>query len=84
MRLEFTTVQGARACGLEAKTGSLTPGKEADIVLIETDSLRRRPQAASVGGDLVSRRFRRPDRIAPQGPMHRGWGSRRAVLLAMR
>jgi cytosine/adenosine deaminase-related metal-dependent hydrolase len=41
--LEFATVQGARACGLEAKTGSLTPGKEADIVLIDTDSLNLMP-----------------------------------------
>jgi cytosine/adenosine deaminase-related metal-dependent hydrolase len=41
--LEFATIQGARACGLEAKTGSLTPGKEADIVLIDTDSLNLIP-----------------------------------------
>lgn len=41
--LEFATVQGARACGLEAKTGSLTPGKEADIVLIDTNSLNLIP-----------------------------------------
>jgi cytosine/adenosine deaminase-related metal-dependent hydrolase len=41
--LEFATVQGARACGLESKTGSLTPGKEADIVLIDTDSLNLMP-----------------------------------------
>ena len=41
--LEFATVQGARACGLEARTGSLTPGKEADIVLIDTDSLNLIP-----------------------------------------
>jgi 5-methylthioadenosine/S-adenosylhomocysteine deaminase len=41
--LEFATLQGARACGLEAKTGSLTPGKEADIVLIDADSLNLIP-----------------------------------------
>jgi 5-methylthioadenosine/S-adenosylhomocysteine deaminase len=41
--LEFATVQGARACGLEAKTGSLSPGKEADIVLLDTDSLNLIP-----------------------------------------
>ena len=27
------------ACGLEAQTGSLTPGKATDIVLLDTDSL---------------------------------------------
>jgi len=37
--LEFATLQGARACGLDHRTGSLTPGKEADIVLINTDAM---------------------------------------------
>jgi cytosine/adenosine deaminase-related metal-dependent hydrolase len=41
--LEFATVEGARACGLDAQTGSLTPGKEADIVLLDTDSLNLMP-----------------------------------------
>jgi 5-methylthioadenosine/S-adenosylhomocysteine deaminase len=41
--LEFATVQGARACGLEAQNGSLTPGKAADIVLLDTDSLNLMP-----------------------------------------
>jgi 5-methylthioadenosine/S-adenosylhomocysteine deaminase len=37
--LEFATLQGAKACGLDHKTGSLTPGKEADIVLIDTNAM---------------------------------------------
>jgi 5-methylthioadenosine/S-adenosylhomocysteine deaminase len=41
--LEFATIQGARACGLEARIGSLTPGKQADIVLIDTNSLNLIP-----------------------------------------
>ena len=36
--LEFATLQGAKACGLDHKTGSLTPGKEADIVLIDPNA----------------------------------------------
>jgi cytosine/adenosine deaminase-related metal-dependent hydrolase len=35
--IEFATVQGARANGLDGKVGTLTPGKEADIVLLRTD-----------------------------------------------
>ena len=41
--VEFATFQGARACGLDDKIGSLTPGKEADLILIKTDSLSLTP-----------------------------------------
>ncbi len=47
--LEFATLQGAKACGLDHKTGTLTPGKEADIVLIGTDSLNLIPVNNPVG-----------------------------------
>lgn len=32
--LAFATVEGARACGIDDRTGSLTPGKEADLIMI--------------------------------------------------
>ncbi|MDW5594504.1 amidohydrolase family protein [Conexibacter stalactiti] len=35
--LEFATIEGARACGLDHRIGTLTPGKQADVVLITTD-----------------------------------------------
>jgi cytosine/adenosine deaminase-related metal-dependent hydrolase len=37
--LSFATLDGAKAAGLDHKTGSLTPGKEADIVLIDTNAM---------------------------------------------
>lgn len=37
------TVEGARGLGLEARTGSLTPGKEADIVLLDAGALNVAP-----------------------------------------
>jgi cytosine/adenosine deaminase-related metal-dependent hydrolase len=41
--LEIATVNGAHVAGLEAKTGSLTPGKKADVVLIDARSLNMVP-----------------------------------------
>ncbi len=47
--LEFATLRGAEACGLGHKTGSLTVGKEADIVLINTNSLNCLPMNNPTG-----------------------------------
>jgi 5-methylthioadenosine/S-adenosylhomocysteine deaminase len=35
--IEFATLQGARADGLDAKIGTLAPGKEADVIMLRTD-----------------------------------------------
>lgn len=39
----MATIGGARALGLDGITGSLEPGKEADLVLVETDSANMFP-----------------------------------------
>jgi 5-methylthioadenosine/S-adenosylhomocysteine deaminase len=37
--LEFATIEGARCANLESKVGTLTPGKDADVVLLAADRI---------------------------------------------
>ncbi|MEA2845659.1 MAG: 5-methylthioadenosine/S-adenosylhomocysteine deaminase [Rhodospirillaceae bacterium] len=37
--IEFATIEGARCANLDGKVGTLTPGKEADIVMLKADRL---------------------------------------------
>ena len=41
--LASATIEGARANGLDHKVGSLTPGKEADVILLRTDRMNVTP-----------------------------------------
>ncbi len=41
--LACATIEGAKANGLDAKTGSLTPGKQADVILLRTDRINVTP-----------------------------------------
>ncbi len=41
--LACATVEGARANGLDAKTGTLTPGKHADLIMLRTDRMNVTP-----------------------------------------
>jgi 5-methylthioadenosine/S-adenosylhomocysteine deaminase len=41
--LEFATIDGARACALDHKIGTITPGKQADVILIRTDQVNVAP-----------------------------------------
>ncbi len=51
--LEYATVNGATGLGLSRKVGSLTPGKEADIILLDTTAINVAP-LNNVPGAVVS------------------------------
>lgn len=47
--LEFATIEGARAIGLEDKVGTLTPGKEADVIMLNTNRINIMPINDPIG-----------------------------------
>jgi len=51
--LRFGTINGAKALRLEGKTGSLTPGKEADIIILDAEAINVAP-LNQVPGAVVS------------------------------
>jgi len=54
--LEFATIEGARCAGLDVKVGTLTPGKQADIVMLAADRFNVWPlnNAAGVVVNLMN------------------------------
>jgi 5-methylthioadenosine/S-adenosylhomocysteine deaminase len=47
--IQFATIEGARATGMESKVGTLTPGKEADIIMLRTDCINVLPLNDPIG-----------------------------------
>jgi 5-methylthioadenosine/S-adenosylhomocysteine deaminase len=51
--LEFATIEGARANGLAHKIGTLTPGKEADLIVLRTTQPNVAPVNNTVGAVVL-------------------------------
>ncbi|KDQ67577.1 amidohydrolase family protein [Streptomyces halstedii] len=51
--LSFATIEGARAAGIDNRTGSLTAGKEADLIMIRLDHANMLP-ATNVAATIVA------------------------------
>jgi 5-methylthioadenosine/S-adenosylhomocysteine deaminase len=51
--LEFATIDGARSIGLEDRVGSLTPGKQADIMLLKVNAINTAPMVDPIGTIVV-------------------------------
>ncbi len=52
--IEFATLQGARANGLESRVGTLTPGKDADIVMLRADLTNTLPLNSAYGAIVTA------------------------------
>ncbi|MFC6880809.1 MULTISPECIES: amidohydrolase family protein [Actinomadura] len=52
--LEFATLAGARAAGLDRRTGSLTPGKQADLILVRGSDLNLAPVSDPAGALVLA------------------------------
>jgi 5-methylthioadenosine/S-adenosylhomocysteine deaminase len=51
--LELATIKAAQCFGLERRTGSLTPGKEADIVLLRKSDINMRAAADPISAIVL-------------------------------
>ena len=67
--LEFATIDGARALGLEDSVGTLTPGKQADIVLLQTDELTVSPVHSPIETIVFQAGVRNVDTVFVGGTM---------------
>jgi 5-methylthioadenosine/S-adenosylhomocysteine deaminase len=72
--LECATLGGAACAGLIDKCGSLTPGKEADIVIIRTDDLNLYPSNHAPGTVVLAADTRNIDTVIIGGRVRKQRG----------
>src|SRR5262249_31144879 len=73
--LEFATIEGARCAHLDRKIGTLTPGKEADIVLLRTDRLNVWPLNNAAGAVVTLMDSSNVDTVFIAGEIRKWRGS---------
>ncbi len=72
--MEFATIEGARANGLESKVGTLSPGKEADIVLLRKDMINVMPVNNAYGAVVLGMDTSNVDTVFVQGRIRKRAG----------
>jgi cytosine/adenosine deaminase-related metal-dependent hydrolase len=80
--LRFATIAGAAACGLDDKIGTLTPGKQADIILVRADDVNTFPVIDPVGTVVVSADTSNVDTVLVRGKVRKRGGRLVGVDLA--
>jgi cytosine/adenosine deaminase-related metal-dependent hydrolase len=72
--IELATMQGARDNGLDSKVGSLTPGKEADLILLRTDRINVMPLNNAYGAVVLAMDTSNVDTVFIQGQVRKWQG----------
>ncbi|GAB7046555.1 amidohydrolase family protein [Catenuloplanes indicus] len=72
--IEFATVEGARTLGLDDRIGSLTPGKRADIILVDVARSAVRLAGRDVTAAVVSADARDVDTVLVDGEFRKYHG----------
>ena len=65
--LQWATVEGARAMGLLGSTGTLTPGKQADLIMIKTSDLNLFPMNSAAETAIFQAGFSNVDTVIVGG-----------------
>jgi 5-methylthioadenosine/S-adenosylhomocysteine deaminase len=73
--LTMATLDGAHVVGLESKTGSLTPGKQADVVVIDGHSPAIAPVIDPVGAVVLSADTANVDTVIVGGKVRKRGGA---------
>ena len=72
--VEFATIEGAKDNRLDAKIGTLTPGKEADIILLRTDRINVTPLNNAYGAVVLGMDTSNVDTVLVGGRLMKAQG----------
>jgi 5-methylthioadenosine/S-adenosylhomocysteine deaminase len=72
--LEMATINGAHVAGLEDRTGSLTPGKQADVVVLDATALNMAPVIDPVAAVTLCADVSNVDTVIVGGKVHKRGG----------
>jgi len=78
--LRWATLEGARATGLDRRTGSLTPGKAADIVLIRATDVNLAPMSSPTDAIVLAAHAGNVDTVLVAGRVLKRGGRLEADL----
>jgi cytosine/adenosine deaminase-related metal-dependent hydrolase len=80
--VEFATLRGAMANGLDARIGSLTPGKQADVIMLSADAVNVLPLNNAHGAVVLGMDTSNVDTVFVAGRLRKRGGRLLDVDLA--